>query len=398
MPPVTTTRRVDQNVDMRVRLPGGSGVGDSVLMASPLRVAVTLEQCWHRVPGGVASSALDVVRALQQHRDLDLVGVSARHLRPPDPPWVPSIPVQPLPLPRRALYDSWHRLRRPAVERATGPVDVVYVTGMAVPPASAPLVVTVHDLAFLAEPGHSTSRGIRFFNRAVELARTEARLVCCPSQDTIDSCIAYGFDPALLRLVPWGVDDRRVTPDEVDRVRSVYRLTNPFVLWTGTVEPRKNLPVLIDAFRRLDRHGVELVLVGPKGWNEDLRSHLGTAAGRIRTLGFVPDDDKRALYAAASVFCLPSRHEGFGLPVLEAMAQGIPVVTSSGTATAEVAGDAALLVDPSDVNAVATALAAVLDDDGLAARLSAASLARVVEFPWSRTADLLVAAFREAVS
>jgi glycosyltransferase involved in cell wall biosynthesis len=367
-------------------------------MVSPLRVAVTLEQCWHRVPGGVASSALDAVRALQYQPDLDLVGVSARHLRPPDPPWVPSIPVRPLPLPRRALYDSWHRLRRPEVERATGPVDVIYVTGMAMPPPSVPLVVTVHDLAFLAEPGHSTRRGVRFFTRAIELARAEARLVCCPSRETIAACIAYGFDPGCLRLVPWGVDERPATSDEIERVRSDYRLGNPFVLWTGTVEPRKNLPVLIEAFRRLDRHGVELVLVGPTGWNEDLRSHLGTAAGRVRILGFVSDDDKRALYAAASVFCLPSLKEGFGLPVLEAMAQATPVVTSAGTATAEVAGDAAILVDPSDPVALTEALASVLDDATLAARLSAASRARAIEFPWARTADLLADAFHEATT
>jgi glycosyltransferase involved in cell wall biosynthesis len=367
-------------------------------MATPLRVAVTLEQCWHRVPGGVASSALDSVRALQPHDDLELVGVSARHFGPPDPPWVPSIPVRQLPLPRRALYDSWHRFRRPGVERATGPVDVVYVTGMAMPPPSVPLVVTVHDLAFLGEPGHSTRRGIRFFTRAIELARADARLVCCPSQDTIDACIAHGFDPDRLRLVPWGVDTGRVTADKIDRVRSNYRLGRPFVLWTGTVEPRKNLPALLEAFRRLDRHGVELVLIGPKGWNQDLRDHLGTAAGRIRMLGFVPEDDKRALLAAATVFCLPSLHEGFGLPVLEAMAQGTAVVTSVGTATAEVAGDAALLVDPTDVTALAAALADVLDDAGLAARLSVASLARAAEFPWSRTADLLDAAFREAAT
>ena len=367
-------------------------------MAPPLRVAVTLEQCWHRVPGGVASSALDATRALLDHDDLDLVGVSARHLHPPEPPWVPPVPVQALPLPRRALYDSWHRLRRPAVERATGPVDVVYVTGMAMPPPSAPLVVTVHDLAFLQESGNSTRHGLRFFTRAVELARAEARLVCCPSQDTIDACIDHGFDPARLRLVPWGVDATRAGPAEVERVRAAYRLDHPFVLWTGTVEPRKNLPVLLDAFRRIDRHGLELVLVGPRGWNEDLRPHLGTAAGRVRTLGFVPDADKAALYAAASVFCLPSRQEGFGLPVLEAMAQGAPVVTSAGTATAEVAGEAAVLIDPYDPAALAEALTRVLDDPGRAAGMATASLARAAEFPWSRTADLLAAVFHEAVT
>jgi glycosyltransferase involved in cell wall biosynthesis len=362
-----------------------------------VRIAVTLEQCWHRVPGGTASSALAAVRALQARDGLELIGVSARHRRLPPEPWTPPIPVRSLPLSRLALYESWHRLRRPAVERATGPVDVVYVTGMAMPPRSAPLVVTVHDLSFLRDRQESTRHGRRFFERSIELARTDATLVTCPSQATIDDCVDQGFDPARLRLVPWGIDAVRADAADVERVRSTYRLHQPYVLWVGTIEPRKNLPTLLDAFRRLDRHGLELVVIGPRGWNEDLEGHLGTAAGRVRQLGFVPEADKRALYAGADVFCLPSLREGFGLPVLEAMAQGTPVVTSCGTATAEAAGDAAVLVDPHDAPALAATLAEVVDSPERAAALRAASLRRAAELPWSRTADLLETVLREAI-
>jgi glycosyltransferase involved in cell wall biosynthesis len=365
---------------------------------APLRVAVTLEQCWHRVPGGTASSALDAVRALKVRSDIELVGVSARHRRPPPDPWVPPIRVRSLPLPRPALYESWHRWRRPAVERATGPVDLVYVTGMAVPPPTVPLLVTVHDLSFLHEPGHSTGWGLRFFRRAIELARREATLVLCPSQSTLDDCLAHDFDGDRLRLVPWGIDPKPADPSDVDRVRASYRLDQPYVMWTGTIEPRKNLPTLLDAFGRLDRRGLELVIVGPRGWNEDLDRHLGRSEGRVRQLGFVPEADKRALFAGAEVFCLPSLREGFGLPVLEAMAQGVPVITSAGTAAAEVAGEAAWLVDPRDAQALTTALAAVLDDADLAKRMRSDSVERAAEYPWRRTADALVDAFAEARS
>ncbi len=363
---------------------------------APIRVAVTLEQCWHRVPGGTASSAVDAVRALGARPDLELTGVSARHRRPPPDPWVPPIAVHPLPLSRLALYESWHRLRRPAVERATGPVDVIYVTGMAMPPPTVPLVVTVHDLSFVHEPSHSTRRGLRFFHRAVELARQDARLVACPSEATVEACVRYGFDPDRLRLVPWGVDEPLAPPAEVERVRATYHLHEPYVMWAGTIEPRKNLPVLLDAFGRLDRHNLDLVLVGPRGWNEDLERHVGSADGRVRQLGFVPPEDKRALLAGASVFCLPSLQEGFGLPVLEAMAQGVPVITSQGTAAGEVAGDAAVLVDPRQPAGLADALASVLDDPARAAALARAAQARAAEFPWSRTAELLDQAFHEA--
>ena len=360
------------------------------------RVAVTLEQCWHEVPGGTAASAIETTRALLERGDLDLVGVSARHRHPPPAPWEPPVTVRALPLPRLALYSSWHRLRRPDVQRATGPVDVIWVSGMAMPPPSAPLVVTVHDLAFLEDPSRGTRHGLKFFARAIELAQRDARLVCVPSVDTWNDCVSYGFDPDRLRLVPWGVAPLATTTAEVAAVRTRYRLDRPYIFWTGTIEPRKNLPTLLDAFRQLDRHGVDLVLAGAQGWNEDLDRHLGAAIGRVRVLGFVPGDELRALYAGASVFCLPSLREGFGLPVLEAMAQGTPVVTSAQGATAEAAGDAAVLVDPRDVGAVADALASVLDEPELAERLSAASLRRAGEMPWSKTADLLAAVFAEA--
>ena len=110
------------------------------------RVAITLEQCWHAVPGGTARAALGSVGALQRFTELDLVGVSARHRGLPKAAWVPTIPVTQLGLPRLALYESWHRLRRPSVERATGPVDVIHATGMAMPPPSVPIVATVHDV------------------------------------------------------------------------------------------------------------------------------------------------------------------------------------------------------------------------------------------------------------
>ncbi|MCU0269914.1 MAG: glycosyltransferase family 4 protein [Acidimicrobiales bacterium] len=360
-----------------------------------LRVAITLEQCWHRVPGGVARSALDSASALVRHTDLELVGVAARHPQPPPAPFVPPIPVAQLGLPRLALYESWHRRRRPPVQDATGPVDVIHATGMAVPPRSAPLVVTVHDLAFLHEPEHFTRRGVRFFQQAIDLARRDADVVVCPSQATIDECLENGFAPDRLRLVPWGAPPRTATADDVARVRAVYDLPERFVLWTGTIEPRKNLPRLVAAVGRLDPP-VELVLAGPTGWRESLEEHVAASGARVRALGFVPERDLPALYATADVFAYPSLREGFGLPVLEAMRQGTPVVTSAGTATAEVAGEAGLLVEPTDVAGLAEALQSVLDDGERAAALGEAGRARAETFSWERAAGLLRAVYEEA--
>lgn len=363
------------------------------------RVAVTVEQCWHRVPGGTATSILGTLTALGRRGGLELVGVAARHPEPPPAPFRPSVPVAHLSLPRLALYEAWHAVGWPAVERATGPVDVVHATAIAIPPTRAPLVVTIHDLAFLAEPTHATRHGNRFFRRGTELARRHARLVLVPSEATAAECRDAGFDPGRIRLVPWGVEVRDVDVDDVAAVRARHGLARPFVLFVGTIEPRKNLGAVVSAMAILAGRDLDLVLVGPDGWNEDLDRRLHSLAGSgigVRRLGFVSPDELAALYAACAAFCFPSLREGFGMPVLEAMAHGAPVVTSAGTATAEVAGDDALLVDPRSHQQVAAALARLLDEPALADDLRRRGRARAATFTWERTAELTAAAYSEA--
>lgn len=363
-----------------------------------MRVALTLEQCWHRVPGGSATSILQLARAIEDRGDVELVGVAARHPEPPAPAFAPPVPVAHLPLPRLALYETWHALRRPRVESATGPVDLVHATAVAVPGSTAPLVVTVHDLAFLAEPGHATRHGLRFFRRGTELTRRHARLVLVPSEATAGECEEAGIGRDRIRIVPWGVTIHPVDDAQRAEVRARHGLDRPYVLFVGTVEPRKNLPRLVEAMARLDAPDVELVLVGGEGWNEDLSALLAAVPGRVRSLGFLPLDQLAPLYDGAAVVAYPSLREGFGLPVLEAMAQGAPVVTSLGTATEEVAGDAAVLVDPTSVDGIAAGLDRILGDPALAADLGARARVRAATYTWDRTAELTVAAYREALA
>jgi glycosyltransferase involved in cell wall biosynthesis len=360
-----------------------------------MRIALTVEQSWASVPGGTAVATIGLARALAQRADIDVIGVAARHARAALSPWEIPVPVRHLGLPARPLFEAWHKLRWPAVERATGPVDVVHGTIVAVPPSDAPLVLTIHDLAFLSHPEHFTSRGIRFFRRALELALREARLVTCPSDATIRACVAAGFEVDRLRLVPWGVRPEVLGPAEMERARSLYGLERPFILFSGTVEPRKNLHRVLQAYRALDHPDLDLVIAGPQGWREDIEEPLRDLAGRARWLGFVPSRDLRALYTDATVVVYPSLTEGFGFPVLEAMAQGAPVVTSAGTATEEVAGDAALLVDPLDVRAIADAIERVVNDEDLARGLSEAGRARAATYTWERSGELMAGIYAE---
>lgn len=364
-----------------------------------MRIAFTLEQCWHRVPGGTAVAALELARALSERSDVELIGVAARHRAPPPPEWRPPVAVAHLPLPQQALYEAWHYLRRPAVERATGPVDAIHATGIAMPPATHPIVLTVHDLSYLDYPELFSRQGLRFFRRALELARKDASVVLCSSLATLERCRSAGFEDDRLRHVPLGVRATRAGPDDVARVRSAYGLSGRFVLWTGTVEPRKNLAGLLRAFALVDTDA-ELVLVGPQGWNETLDRHVGELPAaireRVRPLGWVSQADLEALYAAATVMCFPSLLEGFGFPVVEAMAQGTPVVTSRGTSTEELVSDGAgLLVDPRKPEEIAAALGRILDGAAVAEELRDAGLRRATEYTWARTAELVARAYGE---
>jgi glycosyltransferase involved in cell wall biosynthesis len=364
-----------------------------------VRVAVVLEQCWHRVPGGTARAALEQVRAVAATRRVDQIGVSARHLRPAPAEWRPVIPVRALPMPRKVLYESWNRLRWPGVEQATGRVDLVHATGYAVPRRTCPLVVTLHDLAWRRDPGTFTANGVQFFEGALTRTRDDADLVLCPSNATRDDAAAAGIEQARLRVIPWGMAGRPASDEAVTRARARHGLTGRYILSVGTLEPRKNLPRLLAAMRHVPHDDVVLAVVGPGGWGDALGPEADRLGDRVKLLGFVPHDDLPALYRAASVVAYPSLWEGYGLPVAEALAQGAPVVTSQGTATEElVTGGAGIAVDPYDVEAIAAAIVSVLDDFDYSERLRSAALARAAEYTWEATAAQTVAAYEFAAA
>lgn len=371
-----------------------------------LHVAVTVEQLWQPVPGGSATYIRGLVEALVHRDDVAVTGIAARGARDTRQ-LPPGLPIASSRLPRRLLYEGWSRLRRPAVPRtadaraAGARYDVIHATTWAVPPRSAPLVVAVHDVAFLRTPGHFTPRGVAFFQRALTTVRTEADIVIVPSEATRDDCIEAGIPPERMRLIPHGTARKGDLPTDSAAFRAKHGITRDFVLWCGTLEPRKNVPTLLQAFEKMTARGsdLDLVLVGPKGWGgtsdvvQDALERL--PANRLHVLGRLSDDDLQAAYATARVFCFPSLWEGFGLPVLEAMTHGTPVVTSQGTSMAEVSGDGALLVDPLDADAMATALERAAGQDH--PRLSAGALANVARYTWERSAEQHVVAYHDAI-
>lgn len=382
-----------------------------------MRVALNLEQLCQPAPGGIGTYTARLATLLPAALGADgsVAGFCARHGRDDVAAALAregvELPVAVLPLPRPVLYDLWHaaRLAGPQVlSRRLRAVDVVHAPSLAVPPVrrGTSLVVTVHDAAHVRFPELYPRRGRRFHDAGLRAARRHAGAVICPTAAAADDVADLGgIDRDRIHVVHHGVDTVHVPPDEVAAALTRHGVgAGPFVLWVGTLEPRKNLPLLLDAFEELvgdaGNAAVRLVLVGPRGWldtTSTVAARARSLGDRLVTTGHVSRADLHALYAAASVFAFPSTHEGFGLPVLEAMSHGTPVVCSADAALVEVAGGAARVVGDPTAEAWAGALAAVLGDTALAGRLAAAGRARAAGFDWRRCASATVDVYRSTL-
>lgn len=356
-----------------------------------VRVAYTLEQCWHRVPGGTAVSAIEVARAMPFVRpDIELLGVSGRHGEDSEVTFDISIDVAGLPISGPLLYETSLRFRQPRVERVLSDIDVLHNTSIIPFATKGKMVSTVHDLAFLHHPDFFTRHGNAVFARSLKVLKKRAAMLLCSSTATVNDCLEAGFSSDRVRLVPLGVRAERVSNEQIAQVRSALHLPSEFILFVGTLEPRKNLVMLVEALNgQVDLP--PLVVAGAQGWGEISVS----ASDKVKFLGHVEERFLGGLYAAASVMVYPSLWEGFGLPVLEAMAQGTPVVTSQLISTEEVAGGAAVLVDPRSAESIRNGIRNALADRS---KLSQLGIERVAQATWQKTAQLTAAIYDEVVA
>lgn len=362
-----------------------------------MRVGLHVGQLHQSVPGGIGRYVRGLLSGLAAPELRDEVAVVpfAAGPRPRDPDGLLDAYVD-LGRPHGSLrYELWHRLRRPVIDLG---VDVVHAPSLAVPPAgTTPLVVTVHDVAFLRHPEAFTRRGVSFHRRGLELAYRDAAVVITASEFARTELERAGFESNRLHLAPHGVTRPDPEPDDVvdTRVRRMG-VTQPFVLAVGTVEPRKGLDVLAAAFTQAREHVPDLTLavVGPRGW----LAVPGLDAPGIRELGSVDERTLDALYRRATVCAVPSRYEGFGLPALEALARGCPVIASATTSLPEVVGDAGRLVPPRDVETWAQALVDLVTDADARADLARRGAQRAREFTWTRSAAAHLEAYRAATA
>jgi glycosyltransferase involved in cell wall biosynthesis len=381
-----------------------------------LRLAINVEQLFYRVPGGTGRytarlawalasefSGDEVVPFLAWHSTPEVAATFARWQL--DTARFAS-PTR-LPFPRQVLYEAWARSSFPDPGLFSAKVreaDLVHAPTMAAPPVRQPLVVTVHDAGFAVFPEAYTQRSLKWHKMSMERVAERARLVIAPSQAASEEIARLCLIPSeRIRVVPNGVDNVQASQAETEEALKRYGLSRyGYVLWVGSLEPRKNVTTLVRAFAKLPPSlGTVLVLVGPPGWLERGIVPASAAAElseRLRLLGHVPESDLRCLYAGASVFAFPSLHEGFGLPVLEAMAQGAPVVCSDIPALRELSGGAAVFVGALDVGGWAEALASFLEAGReQRAALTEAGRKRASLFSWARTARETHAVYEEAL-
>jgi glycosyltransferase involved in cell wall biosynthesis len=286
-------------------------------------------------------------------------------------------------------------------------VDLVHAPSVAVPPSSGvPLVVTAHDAATAVFPETYTRRGRWFHDRGAAAAARRATLVIAVSQAAAAEITQHTAIPMdRIRVVAQGVTHVAVADDFVAETRSTLGVGDgPYVLWVGTLEPRKNLPLLLKAFASVVGAADlphRLVIVGSQGWMDTaaaVRDPARALGERVCFTGSMPDDQLRALYRGAALFAFPSVHEGFGLPVLEAMAQGTAVVASDIPVLREVGGDAARYVPANDAGAWGDALVEMLRDDAGSDALGRAGRAHSEAFTWERCIERTRAVYREALA
>ncbi len=265
------------------------------------------------------------------------------------------------------------------------------------PPRRCRLTATIHDMTSWLMP-ELHARGNRLADEHFAgIARRASGLIAVSACTRDDAARVLKLDASKITVIHSGVAAAFFGPPAaaVDSVRERYRLHKPFVLFTGTIEPRKNLDTLFNAFEQLPastREAHDLVLAGPVGWAaESTRARLA----RCRYLGYVPEADLAPLTAAATVFAYPSLYEGFGFPVVQAMAAGVPVITSNVSSLPEIAGDAAMLVDPRSVSELCSGLDRLLGSASLRTQLAAAGRKRARAFHWDECARKSLVFFRE---
>ncbi len=304
-----------------------------------------------------------------------------------------------------AVKELWMQAWLPHILARHNP-DLCHFTNSVVPLCfRRPYVVTVHDLSLIRHPEWHPRWRRLWMGNILRPSVVRASRIICDAESTRRDILEWApVDPARVQVIPLAARASFFgarSEGEKAAIREKYALFRPFILYVGNIEPRKNLSRLLEAFGRLNPPGIDLVLVGRRAW--DWREALGEsgnrgARGKVRTLGYVSEQDLSALYQSARAFVYPSLMEGFGLPVLEAMASGTPVLASNVEPLASLVGDAGRLVRPDCTREWQLALVEAIEDRRMCAVLGARGRARAEQYSWDRVARETMSCYEAALS
>jgi len=376
----------------------------------PLRIAIDYTSAVNQ-NAGIGRFVRRLVHSVVEHDSTDsflLLHAAPNPGRTPTYPSGSNVRRRVLRVNERWMNILWHRLQVPLpADWLTGPVDLFHSPDFVLPPVrAAKSILTVHDLAFLLYPECADARLRAYLERTVPRSVQRADYVVADSENTRNDVVCLlGVPPERVTVVPGGVDPSFAPVTDPMRLAQFRRSigldeTTPYILFVGVIEPRKNLVGLIEAFdvlksRRPLPH--KLVVVGRRGWLSDStmeRAERSLYRNEIIFPGFIQDGDLATLYSAAETFAFPSHYEGFGLPVLEAMACGVPVVASRASSLPEVVGDAGMQVDPDDTERLASALELLALNPEMRADFSARGLERAAMFSWDAAAQVMLDVYR----
>ncbi len=368
-----------------------------------MRIGIEITPLTH-TPTGVGYYVRHLLAAMVRLSDASALHGFASGVRPLDAEHIPIWYVR-LPVPTRLLYQCWDIFGYPRVDRMLGGVDVYHAVNYVLPPVKrARRVLSIHDLSFVRYPEWTSPRIVSPFQRTIKRHAHEADAVITCSEATRQDIIELLDVPRERIHVIHDAADSLFHPVEPEKAaRQVHEqlgIEPPYMLFVGTLEPRKNITGLLDAFARADVPH-RLLIVGGEGWGQDeLPGHVARLGIEERVVfsGYIQDRTLfPALYSAADAFLFPSWYEGFGLPILEAMACGCPVISSNTSSLPEVGGDAPYYVAPEDTDALTTAIEQLAADRAMRRRMREKGLLRARCFSWNTCAEQTLACYRSVL-
>jgi glycosyltransferase involved in cell wall biosynthesis len=309
-------------------------------------------------------------------------------------------------VPGKYVQQAWKRLQWPPFDWFSGKADLYHFPNFTIPPLSqGKRIVTIHDMSFLRYPEFSEKKNLDYLSAFIhDTVRRADAIITVSEFSRKETAELLGLDPAQIFATPLGITPGCTRPpaEQISKTRRQLKLDRPYLLSVGTLEPRKNIPFLIEVFEHLSGFDGDLVIAGMKGWKVDPileRMNSSSHKNRIRYLEFVPDGDLFSLYAGAELFVMTSFYEGFGLPPLEAMACGTPVVSSTGGSLPEIlTGDASVLIPDFDAPVWASTIDALLQDTNRRKALSQHAPAHAARFSWRDTALKTLDVYRKVLS